>query len=140
MKHPNSKYRPKFARELLNGMRKDGKSIEECCSIWGVTTTAYNNWRKAHEKFEKAHQIGEQDKTAWWRKLQRDVASGETDGNAGVINLALKNEAGYVDKQEVHNSHDEKISTIRIEMLPTKESRVGRIIEQAPNLIEQDEE
>jgi len=129
-KHGNSKYRPKFAKDLRNGLRKDGKSIEEVCSEWGVTTTAYYNWVEAHETFKTAHAIGEQDKTAWWRKLQRSVASGARRGNAGVINLALKNEANYVDKQEVHNSHEEKITTIKIEMLPPRETKqIGNVIE-----------
>ena len=128
-KHGNSKYRPKYARELLNGLRSDGKSIDECCANWGVTITAYNGWRKTHPKFEIAHQQGELDKTSWWRKLQRQVATGEVNGNPGVINLALKNEAGYVDKQEIHNSYDEKIETIKIELLPNRQEQQGRVLE-----------
>jgi len=123
-KHGNSKYRPKFAKDLRNGLRKDGKSLEEVCNIWGVTMTAYNNWIKAHPTFAEAHQIGEQDKTAWWRVVQREVASGARPGNAGVINLALKNEAGYVDKQEIEHKHDEQITTIRIEHIQPAQPRV----------------
>lgn len=123
-KHGNSKYRPKYAKDLRNGMRKDGKSIEECCSIWGVTDTAYYSWIKTFPTFAEAHKIGEQDKTSWWRLLQREVASGVRPGNAGVINLALKNEAGYVDKQEVAHTHEEQITTIRIEHIPSKPARI----------------
>jgi len=129
-KHGNSKYRPKYAKDLRNGLRKDGLSIEEVCSIWGVTVNAYNGWRKTFEKFEEAHLIGEQHKIAWWRQVQRDVACGKTNGNAGVINMALKNEAGYVDKQEVEHKHEEQIRTIKIEMLPTREQlSLGAVLE-----------
>jgi len=123
-KHGNSKYRPKFAKDLRNGLRKDGKSIEEVCCLWGVTISAYNGWIKAHPTFAEAHQIGEQDKTSWWRLMQREVASGVRPGNAGVINLALKNEAGYVDKQEVAHTHDEQITTIRIEHIQPPQARI----------------
>ncbi len=133
-KHGNSKYRPKYAKDLRNGLRKDGKSLEEVCCLWGVTMMAYSAWRKTHPIFEEAHHIGEQDKTSWWRQVQREVASGARPGNAGVINLALKNEAGYTDKQEVHNTHEERISTIKIEMLPSREdAALGRIIEHNPD-------
>ena len=115
----------------MNGLRKDGKSIEEVCLLWGVSDKAYHAWREAHPEFEEAHRRGEMDKKAWWLQLQRKVASGESAGNAAVINFALKNEAGYVDKQEVHNTHDERISTIKIEMLPPRTERLehGNIID-----------
>lgn len=135
-KHGNSKYRPKFAKDLRNGIRKDGKSLEEVCNIWGVTIHAYQNWIKTFPTFAEAHQIGEQDKTAWWRQIQRKVASGETSGNAGVINLALKNEAGYVDKQEVAHTHDEQITTIRIEHIQPAQARIIEHV-RTENLLDQ---
>lgn len=135
-KHGNSKYRPKFAKDLRNGLRKDGKSIEEVCCIWGVTVTTYNGWIKTFPMFAEAHQIGEQDKTSWWRLMQREVASGARPGNAGVINLALKNEAGYVDKQEVAHTHDEQITTIRIEHIQPAKTRVIEHV-RTENLLDQ---
>ena len=127
-KHGNSKYRPKYAKDLRNGMRKDGKSIAEVCNIWGVTKIAYDGWRKTFPTFEHAHQIGEQDKQAWWFQIQRKVASGEQAGNASIINFALKNENDYVDKSEVHNTHEEQITTLRIEVHKPM-ANIGNIIE-----------
>ncbi len=124
-----SKYKKKYAKQLMEGMRLDGKSIEECCSIWGVSVDAYRDWRKAHPEFEEAHRQGDRDKRAWWFQLQRKVASGEAHGNASVINFALKNEADYVDKTEVHNTHEEAITTLRIEV----HQPMGRIIESTPS-------
>lgn len=122
---PDSKYKKKYAKQLIEGLRKDGKSIEECCLLWGVSDKTYQNWRKKYPEFEEAHQIGEMDKKAWWRQLQRKVACGESAGNAAIINFALKNEADYVDRQETHHTHDEQIQTIKIEVLP----KAPRIIE-----------
>lgn len=128
-----SLYKPKYAKQLLNGLRKDGKSIEEVCSIWGVSTDAYADWRKKYPKFEEAHRQGDRDKRAWWFQLQRKVASGESPGNASVINFALKNENDYVDKTEVHNTHEEAITTLRIEVhKPIAD--IGRIIDGTSNM------
>ena len=123
-----SLYKKKYAKQLLNGLRADGKSIAEVCAIWGISHDAYSDWRKKYPEFEEAHKQGDRDKQAWWFALQRKVASGEAHGNASVINFALKNEAGYVDKQEVHTTHDEQIRTIKIEMLPAR-GEIGRIID-----------
>lgn len=119
-----SKYKNKYALQLKRGLRKDGKSIEECCSLWGITTKTYYNWIKTIPKFAEAAEIGEQDKTSWWRIQQRLAATGEIKGNAGVINLALKNEAGYVDKQEIEHKHEEQITTIRIERIESTQPRI----------------
>lgn len=137
-RHGNSKYKPKYARELLNGLRQDGKSIEEVCSVWGVSRGTYDAWVKTHEKFKTAHEVGELDKIAWWRKVQRDVASGVMNGNAGVINLALKNEAGYVDKQETVVRAEERLTVIKIEMLPRREDDV-KVIEGEYKLLGEDD-
>ncbi len=125
-----SKYKKKYAKELREGLRKDGKSIDEVCLHWHVSESAYQGWRKAHPEFEEAHKMGEMDKKAWWRGQQRKAAAA---GNAAVINFALKNECDYVDKQEVEHKHNEQITTIRIERLP------GRVIEheRTPDLLDQ---
>lgn len=122
----DSKYKKKYSKELLKGLRSDGRSIEEVCIKWGITRTTYANWKKTIPEFAHAAEIGEQDKNGWWRKLQRDVATGDKPGNASCINLALKNECGYVDKQEIEHTHSEQITTIRIERIAPP---VGRVIE-----------
>jgi hypothetical protein len=134
---PKSLYKKKYARELMKGLRKDGKSIEEVCSLWGISADAYSDWRKKYPEFEEAHKQGDRDKRAWWFALQRNVAAGIHPGNAAVINFALKNENGYVDKTEVHNTHEEQITTLRIEVHKPIQD-IGRIIEQEKLAIEED--
>jgi len=132
-----SLYKKKYAKQLKNGMRADGKSIEEVCAIWGVSADAYAAWRKVHSEFEEAHRQGDRDKRAWWFQLQRKVASGESPGNAAIINFALKNEADYVDKTEVHNTHEEAITTLRIEVhKPFGQLPNGNIIDGVVNNID----
>ncbi len=119
-----SKYRKKYTKQLLNGLRKDGLSIEECCQEWGICVSTYKDWTKTHPEFAEAAKIGERDKTAWWLRMHRDVSTGVRTGNAACINFALKNEAGWVDKQEIHTSHDEQITTIRIERIESPKARI----------------
>lgn len=115
-KHGNSKYRPKFAKDLRNGLRKDGWTIQECCRHWKVTKTAYDGWIKTYAPFAHAHELGEQDYQCWWAERYRNTATGIEPGNAAMMNLAAKNILGFVDKQEVHNTHEEAITTLRIEV------------------------
>jgi transposase-like protein len=131
-----TKYRKKYTKQLINGLRKDGRSIEEVCQEWGITPKTYGVWRDKYPEFADAHLIGECDKNSWWRQLQRKVSSGESPGNASCINMALKNECGYVDKQEVQHTHDEQITTIRIERIESKPARIIEHDSRAENLLD----
>lgn len=115
-----TKYRKKYTKQLLEGLRADGKSIEECCQIWGVNTKTYNNWIEKYPEFKEAAEFGERDKRAWWNKEHRDVASGVKPGNASCLNFGMKNQADWVDKQEVHSLHEERLNIIKIEVLPRR--------------------
>lgn len=117
-----TKYKTKFAKQLLNGLRKDGKSIVECCVLWGISESTYNNWKKDIPAFAHAAEIGQMDCASWWHQKHRAVSSGEQAGNASCLNFGMKNVEGvkWADKSEVHTTHDEQIRTIRIEMLPSR--------------------
>ena len=121
-----TKYRKKFVKQLIEGLRQDGKSIEEVCCLWNISVVTYNAWKDKYPEFKEATEIGERDKNAWWHKTHRDVSSGVRAGNAACLNFGMKNQANWVDKQEVHTTHDERINTIRIEMLPPRTERLGR--------------
>lgn len=124
-----SKYKKKFAKQLLAGLRKDGESIVECCRLWGVSPLTYNAWIIAHKDFAHAAEIGQMDCAAWWHKKHRAVSSGEQAGNASCLNFGMKNvdSVKWADKSETHVTHDEQVRTIRIEMLPARHE--NRIIE-----------
>lgn len=124
-----SKYKKKYSTMLLEGLRSDGKSVIECCLAFGISAKTYYNWIKEHEEFAHAADIGDMQCAEWWHKNQRSVASGDSAGNAAVINFAMKNvdKIKWLDKSEVHTTHDEQIRTIRIEMLPPRSE--GRVIE-----------
>lgn len=126
----NKKYARKYADQLGSGLRSDGRSIEEVCQEWDIVVQTYNEWKKEHPEFTEAHMKGVRDSATYWHKLNRAVASGEQkNANAGLIQFALKNIDGinWADKTEIHNTHEEQITTIRIEVLPTPD--IGRVIE-----------
>ena len=114
------KYRPLFAKQLQDGLRRDGKSIEECCIAWGVATSCYYDWKKKYPKFEDAAEIGERDASAFWARKYRAVATGDEKGNAGLLVFAAKNVMGWADKAEVTNNNNEELRTITINMLPKR--------------------
>ncbi len=118
-----SKYKKKYAKQLKNGLRRDGSSIDEICLGWDITRTTYYNWVQTHPEFKAADEAGNRDCAAWWHWLTRQVAVGEIKGNAGTICFAMKNIQGinWLDKAEVKTTHEEKINTININVLPSRE-------------------
>lgn len=114
-----SKYRPKYAKALEQGMCKDGTSIEKCCREWKITRVTYNAWIEKYPRFAKAAELAKLDRAIWWQDLNMKVASGDAKGNAGLIQFALKNIEGinWADKVEVNNHFDEEVKTINIKML-----------------------
>ncbi len=114
------KYRSKFPKQLLNGLRQDGLSIPEVCQLWGVTPTTYYRWVESHPEFKDAHEHGQRDCIGWWHRLTRAAACGQVKANAGVICFAMKNieGIGWQDKIEVNNTNDEQVRQINISILP----------------------
>jgi transposase-like protein len=112
-----SKYKPTHAAQLRKGLRKDGKTIAEICCKWNISEQIYYRWIKKYPKFEEAHEIGKMHEKAFWAEKVRKLAIGESEGNAQLMTLAAKTFAGWTDKQEIHHTHDEAVSVIRIEMI-----------------------
>lgn len=114
----DSKYRPKFARELREGLRTDGKSKAECCQHWGITIDNYNQYLQTEPKFKEAHEIGETDWQAWWWRTYRLGASGAKPFvDAGLLKHASKTILGLVDKVEVKQETPPPVRKITINIL-----------------------
>lgn len=137
-KHGNSKYSPKYAKYLRNGLRAEGKTIAEVCRDWKITKVTYNKWVESFPVFKHAHEMGELDYESFWAERYRNTATGVEEGNAQMLNLVAKNYLGMVDKQEIHTTKEERITMLKIEVLPS--NRVPVIIEQEKELIEYDRE
>lgn len=130
------KYRPKFCKQLLNGLRYEGMSIVEVCHSWGITVKTYYRWIEVHPEFKEAAEYGDRDQQCYWQRLTRSAAEGKVKANAGVICFAMKNIQGiqWQDKIEVNNTSDEQIKQINISILPAPLKAITHDI----NIIEHD--
>ncbi len=118
------KYRPKYARELREGLREDGKSVPEVCKLWGISYDNYNKWKQTIPSFAKAVDIGEIDYQAWWAKTYRQAACGEIEGNAGLLKYAATNVLGWAEKSEINSHHEEEIRIIEITQIEPPQTRI----------------
>lgn len=119
-----TEYSEKYAQDLINGMRIQGKTDIECCLDWGILYTEYKEWVKTIPEFAQAHEIGEMQYATYWHNLAKLLAS---KGNASVLvagmrNIGLKN---WVDKREVQEEQDQPITAIEISVLPSYEELAG---------------
>lgn len=115
-------YNSKYAEQLLNGMRLEGKTDIECCLEWRILYTEYKEWVASVPEFAIAHEVGEMQYTAYWHNLAKNLAS---KGNAAVLvagmrNLNIKN---WVDKREVLEEQEQPITAIEISILPPYEEK-----------------
>lgn len=114
-----AKYLKKYAAELIDGMRLDGKSVVECCLLWGITEKEYNEWLETYPELQKAHEIGEMQCASWWHQNYRELA---TKGNASALTFGMKNipKVGWQDKPADKEEEKEPVRVININVLPPR--------------------
>jgi hypothetical protein len=118
------KYNKKYAKELREGLRSDGKSEVECCILWGINYETYEAWLRENEDFAEADRIGKLHAAAWYFQKYRDIAAGKSAGNAAMMQFAMKNQEyiHWKDKPEDIEVKDEPLGVIQIEVLPQRGS------------------
>lgn len=119
---PDTKYDPKFAEELLSGIRYKKKlSIPELCRKWRITRQTYWRWREQYQEFSDAAQLAELDYAAYWMELNRSICEGKIKGNAQLValNLAHVDQVNMTQRLEIA-SKEETISTININVIAAK--------------------
>lgn len=123
-----SKYKPKYAKELKNGIRRNpdvycGReylcSIERLCWKWGITPRTYYNWVDEFTSFQEAHEIGERDFIVCCQELVEDGMKLGKQANAVLTKFYMQNiGSGMSDKKEITQTIQEsKIHRIEIEVL-----------------------
>lgn len=108
-----------FIADLLAGMRNDGKSLIECCLIWGITDTEYGKLLDNNPELMRAHEVGEMHCAAWWHQSYRDLA---LKGNASALAFGMKNitKVGWADKPDLKDEEVEPVRAINITVLPPR--------------------
>ena len=120
----DDKYEEKYTKQLLSGIRyKQKLSIAQLCHKWRISRTTYNNWIDRYPEFKEAAEVGQMDYEAYRWEVVDKLSTGELKGNAGAAIFGLENSAtstNYGKNVNVHNTHEEKVETINIKVLPSK--------------------
>ena len=114
-----AKYLKKYAYELIGGMRRDGKSIVECCLIWGITIKEYEEMLESNNELARANEIGDMHCAAWWHFNYRELAQ---KGNASALTFGMKNipKVSWMDKPDGKVEEIEPVRAINITILPPR--------------------
>lgn len=123
-----SKYRPKFAKELRNGLRRNPDvycgteylmSIERICWRWGITAKTYWNWVNEFTSFREAHEHAEIDFIVMCQEWVTKEGMKGKHANSILTKYLMSNiGSGMADKKEITQTIDEnKIHKIQIEIL-----------------------
>lgn len=135
-----TKYKKKYARELINGIRRkpyvdeNGReyswSIERLCWHWGISETTYRAWKEEFKSFAEACEIGDRDyKIYWMEKIEDGVALGKS-ANGSLLKLLAGNILGMSDKKEVTtNAPENQLKTININVLPPPQRKEINVID-----------
>ena len=121
-------YKPSFAKQLKDGLRKDHTmSVEKVCQHWGTTRSSYYKWKTDIKEFGIACEIGDQDYLVACMEVGWNLATGKVKGNAIVYSLLMGALHGMSSKTESKVTHEEQIKTVNINIV---EARKPVVIEQ----------
>ena len=134
-----TKYKKKYAQELLNGLRATpditpgGReyswSINRLCWRWGITEMTYHNWRAEFKSFDEACMHGDRDyKMYWMQKLEDGVELGKS-ANGSLLKLLAGEILGMTEKKQVEVKSNDRVQKIEIEIIPPKQY----MLEEQPN-------
>src|ERR1700677_3909182 len=98
-------YKKKYAKELREGLRADGKTIEHCCKLWGICRKSYYNWLREYPDFAEAAEGGEMVFYIYWYELGQNSCATGKKLNAGVYNFVMTNLHKWQTRTETSNTH-----------------------------------
>ena len=120
------KYRPKYSKQLREGLRSGGMTKAQCCQKWDIVEATYDNWVNTIPTFAEAVAIGDRDFKIWWEMLGQKGAMGEVKINAGVYCFVMERLNGYTSKSSVQDAV-ESIGTININVLQAPQKQLEKI-------------
>lgn len=94
-------YHPSYAAELPD-MFLQGESVYEVCAKIGISVKTFYNWRKEHEEFAEAYELGKTYAVAWWMTIGRLGATGQKKVNSRIWALNMINRAGWRSNNTQH--------------------------------------
>lgn len=131
----DTKYRREFSHQLISGIRyKEGLSVVELCHRWRISRNTFSDWLNSIPEFARAYELSKVDYATYWHENFKGIVTGELKGNAGSAIFAMTNieEIKWASKVDVHNTSDEEVKKITIELLPGRQT----VLEHKDNDIE----
>jgi hypothetical protein len=131
----DTKYKHKYSRELEQGLLPEHWSELKLATYWNINHKTFQKWKETIPRFAVACEMASTRRAAWWMERLEKNATGEERGSSASIELALSHNSliGWSRKTSIEHHHDEQISTIKIEVLPTREQLTQlNIIEAEP--------
>lgn len=103
-----TKFKPEYCELVINTMA-EGKSLAAAAAQLRVARSTFYEWAKNHPEMAEAVAIGKDLSLAYWEQLAHDTATGESNGNASVLNFQMKNRFrnDYTDSQDLRLSGGE---------------------------------
>jgi hypothetical protein len=113
-----TKYKPEYCELVIDTMAA-GKSLAAAAAQIRVARSTFYEWAKEYPDMAEAVAIGKDLSLAYWEQLAHDTATGESNGNASVLNFQMKNRFrnDYTDSQDLRLSGGE--DPIRSESMHT---------------------
>ncbi len=84
---------------------KEGKSFIEIAADMNINRSTFVAWAKSHPAFAHALLIGDQYFIAYWEKTFRELANGESKGNAQAAIFYTKNRLPRIFRDKLEVSH-----------------------------------
>lgn len=95
-------YHRKFIQKLI-GHLKSGKSVHSFSGSIGVSRSTIDTWVEQNEEFAEAMEIAKSVNLGTLEEIALDQATGESKGNAAILQFLMKNQHAdiYKDKQHI---------------------------------------
>lgn len=102
------KYKPEYCELVIDTMAQ-GKSLAAAAAQLRIARSTFYEWAKNHPEMAEAVAIGKDLSLAYWEQLAHDTATGDSNGNASVLNFQMKNRFrnDYTDSQDLRLSGGE---------------------------------
>lgn len=95
-----TKFKDDYCLELIDHL-KDGGTLTSFAGRIGVSRSTVMKWKEQHPDFNLAYQNADSASFAYWLEVGKNMALGETKGNAICWIFIMKNLFGWHDRHEL---------------------------------------
>ena len=109
-------YREEYCKAVINySERPDTKSMTGFAAALRVSEPTVKNWTEKFPAFKNCYEVA---KTILKAKMidgiGHDLMTGELKGSAGVFSMAMKNQHGWADKQDINQNLSGKMGLVAV--------------------------